>query len=54
MKAIDIIWDIEEDDDVDLPNEIEIPDGMYDLDEIDDYISNETGFCHMGFTLSDD
>lgn len=50
MKAINIDWDVEEDVDF-LPNEIEIPDGMTDEDEISDYITNETGFCHYGFEL---
>ena len=53
MKAINIDWDIEEDVDF-LPNEIEIPDGMTDEDEISDYITNETGFCHYGFELTEE
>ena len=59
MKAINIEWDIDEDYDGDLdvlqmlPNEIEIPNEMTDEEEISDYISNETGFCHKGFELVD-
>ena len=59
MKAINIIWDIDEDYDGDLdvlqmlPIEIEIPDGMEDEDEISDYLSDVTGFCHCGFDLVD-
>lgn len=59
MKATDIIWDTDnpEDDPVlpppDLPTEIEIPDGMTDEDEISDYLSDVTGFCHKGFVLTD-
>lgn len=53
MKAINIDWDVEEDVDF-LPNEIEIPDGMTDEDEISDYITNETGFCHYGFELTEE
>lgn len=34
-----------------LPTEIEFPDGMTDEDEISDYLSDETGFCHKGFAL---
>ena len=58
MKAINIIWDIDEDynEDLDvlqiLPNEIEIPNGMTDEEEISDYITDETGFCHKGFELA--
>lgn len=54
MRAINIDWDIDNDGDIDfLPNEIEIPNGMTDEDEISDYITNETGFCHFGFELAD-
>ena len=61
MKATNIEWDIdneyteEEKEDLlaTLPTEIEIPEGMTDEDEISDYISDETGFCHKGFVLED-
>ncbi len=49
-----ILWDVDEVRDLEfLPNEIEIPDWVdpEDDDEISDYISNETGYCHNGFTL---
>lgn len=62
MKAINIRWDVsdgaeemtqEEMNEIleSLPTEIEIPDGMVDMDEISDYISDFTGFCHYGFSL---
>lgn len=56
MKAINIIWDVDNDEELEaLPNEIEIPDdilsdGMHE-DEISDYISDVTGFCHYGFDI---
>lgn len=50
MKATNIIWDTDGED-VALPTEIEIPNGMTDEDEISDYITDETGFCHCGFEL---
>ncbi len=51
-KAINIIWDVESDSDLDfLPTEINIPDNIPKKD-ISDYISDITGFCHKGFTLS--
>lgn len=50
MKAVNIIWDTDGEY-VELPNEIELPFGMVDEDEISDYISDETGFCHKGFEL---
>lgn len=51
MKAINIKWDI--DDDVCLPTEINIPIGMTDEDEISDYLTDVTGYCHQGFDLID-
>lgn len=53
MKAINIKWDTDGDMELlkDLPMKIEIPEGMTDEDEISDYLSNETGFCHFGFEL---
>lgn len=52
MKAVEILWDVDEAEDLkDLPTEIEIPEGMVDEDEISDYISDVTGFCHKGFAL---
>lgn len=54
MKAIDIIWDVDCEKDQDLlPTEIEIPDEITDIDEVSDYISDITGFCHYGFNLVD-
>lgn len=59
MKATNIKWDIDYDDDNDdLPKEIEIPSEILknhdedDYDEvISDYISDVTGYCHCGFEL---
>lgn len=62
MKAINIEWDVtdgaedmtqEEINEIleSLPTEIDIPEGMTDEDEISDYLSDETGFCHLGFEL---
>lgn len=54
MKAVNIKWDLEDGMTMeDLPNEIIIPDGMEDDEEISDYISDVTGFCHMGFQIAD-
>ena len=56
-KAINIQWDIDEDDyecgAVPLPLEIEIPNNVTDLEDIADYISDVTGFCHKGFELEE-
>ena len=52
MKAVHIQWDADEPDELEgLPTEIQIPDGMEDEDEISDYLSDVTDFCHRGFQL---
>ena len=55
--ANNIQWDTEGEE-VDLPTEvkIEVPDTISKrtdiLDYISDEITNETGFCHFGFTVN--
>lgn len=52
MKAINIMWDVDDKKDLKhLPTEITIPEGMTDKEEISDYLSDVTGFCHEGFEL---
>lgn len=52
MKATNIMWDVDYDKDCDLlPSEIEIPEGMEDEDEISDYLSDTTGYCHKAYVL---
>lgn len=51
LKAKNIQWDTDPDDEVGLPTEIDIPEGLVDEDEISDYLSNLTGFCHKGFEI---
>lgn len=54
MKAIGIIWDADYEEGLELlPKEIEIPDLMTDEDEISDYLSDTTGYCHKGFYLEE-
>ena len=55
MKAINILWDTDSNQEVleQLPKEIEIPEDITDEDEISDYISDVTGYCHCGFNLID-
>lgn len=55
MKATNIKWDTDGDMELlkELQTEIDIPEGMTDKEEISDYISDETGFCHYGFVLED-
>ena len=52
LKAINIMWDVDYDGDGNLlPTEINIPEGMTDEEEICEYLSDATGFCHEGFDL---
>ena len=54
MRAVNIIWDVDYEEDLgNLPMEIDIPNGMTDEEEISDYITDKTGFCHCGFELVD-
>lgn len=62
LKAINIKWDTDRDKEVfnELPTEMIIPDELekmykkdkeYTLEEISDWLSDETGFCHSGFEI---
>lgn len=50
MVAYKIRWDTDGED-VDLPRRVEIPPHITDLEEVSDYLSNLTGFCHKGFMV---
>lgn len=54
MKAVNIQWDFDNEEEAELPNEMDLPEGLVDEDEISDYISDVTGFCHKGFEIVDD
>lgn len=62
LKAINIKWDTDGDNEIfeSLPKEMFIPDELeimyekdkeYALEEISDWLSDETGFCHDGFEV---
>lgn len=62
LKAINIKWDTDGDEEVqqNLPTEMIIPDYLaehydeeyeYDTEEISDWLSDQTGFCHSGFEI---
>ena len=52
LAAINIQWDVDNEEDFDsLPQRVILPEGMTDDDEISDYLSDLTGFCHRGFSL---
>lgn len=53
LKATNILWDTDYDDDGELPTEIDIPEGITDEDEISDYLSEVTGYCHQGYVLEE-
>lgn len=54
MRAINIQWDVDDESDLaNLPSEIEIPEDIQDSDDdISDYISDVTGFCHQGYEIA--
>ena len=54
MKAVNIMWDTDGDKDIlnELPKEMELPQDI-DTDEIGDYLSDETGYCHFGYQLEE-
>ena len=51
MKAYNIVWDAESDVLPTPPTEVEIPEGITEITEVSDYLSNLTGYCHFGFCL---
>lgn len=62
LKAINIKWNTDRDKEVfnELPTEMIIPDELdemykkdkeFALEEISDWLSDETGFCHGGFEI---
>ena len=49
--AVDIEWDIDDEGSLEnLPITVEIPEGM-DEEDVSDYLSNLTGYCHKGYVL---
>lgn len=51
-RAVNIQWDIDdEDESADLPSELDIPSDIIYMDEVSDYLSDLTGFCHLGFDV---
>lgn len=51
LIATNIQWDVDNEEDLDgLPRKVVLPEGMTDDDEISNYLSDLTGFCHYGFS----
>lgn len=55
LIARDIKWDTDGADpkELGLPDQIIIPEDVESDDEISDYLSDQTGFCHFGYDLID-
>ena len=52
LVAINIQSDVDNEEDLNyLPQGVVLPEGMTDDDEISDYLSDMTGFCHRGFSI---
>lgn len=62
MKAVNIKWDTDGDQEAfnSLPTEMIVPDELeemygkdreYAIEEISNWLSDETGFCHGGFRI---
>ena len=54
MKATCIEWDTDGED-IELPEEITLPECFAedDFEDIEDYLSDQTGFCVFGYVLED-
>lgn len=54
MITANIKWDTDGDKELpnQLPQSVEIPEGMADVDEVSDFLSDAYGFCHAGFDLT--
>ena len=54
MKAVNILWDTDNVKDLEfLPKEVNLPDVLGNIDEISEHLSNLTGFCHLGFEITE-
>jgi hypothetical protein len=58
MKAVNINWDIDRDDYINLaeqdmlpPTEVELPDDIQDDDDIADWLSDNYGWCVNSFDI---
>lgn len=51
--AVNIDWNTDGDDDIELPEEFAIPHDIYD-DDIADYLSDKTGYFVNGFAIEEE
>lgn len=56
MIAKNIKWDTDGNSELldILPKEVVLPNSITDEDEISDWLSDEYGFCHLGFDIASD
>lgn len=52
LIATNIKWDIDGNEALNLPKTMEIPDGITNEEDISDYLTEQIGYCHNGFTLT--
>ena len=49
--AVDIEWDVDDEESLEnLPRKVKIPEGT-DEEDVSDYLSDLTGYCHKGYVL---
>ena len=56
MKAVNILWDVDEEVIDKLPTEVNFPDELFDGgydDAVADYLSDKYGFCVLGFVIEE-
>ena len=51
MKITNIKWETDGEVDTSLPFEMEVPDGLKTPEEVDNYLSDETGFLVSSYTI---
>lgn len=52
MTAFNIVYDVCEEIAESLPREMDLPDGMTDMDEIENYISCQADYLCIGFEIN--
>ena len=55
MTSTNLLWDADTQEELELlPIEIDIQEDITEDDEISDYLSDVSGYCHHGFSLDSD
>ena len=53
MKATCIFWDARNTAKADLPDEMELPDGIENVEDAAEWLSDQTGYCVEGFLMEE-